>query len=163
MNRETVENNLKLNGWKKIKDYPYPKAQHIGEIYILNGFIAYHYNYYLVVNGKMPLTQAELMFDKYDNDKVLIRVDGGCEDCTPESWATHDKIKDFSGNIDFSLYMAVEGGLASIDEEFKQLKRDLLKSDRKNFYVETYHIDTEVGIKIISNVIKGENVECNLL
>ena len=48
-------------------------------------------SYYAIVNGRIPLEVANIIYEKYPENQYNIRVDGGCAYWNPIDWATDDK------------------------------------------------------------------------
>ena len=48
-------------------------------------------SYYTIVNGRIPLEVANIIYQKYPGNPYNIRVDGGCNDWNPIDWATDEK------------------------------------------------------------------------
>ena len=48
-------------------------------------------SYYTIVNGRIPLEVANIIYQKYPGNPYDIRVDGGCKDWNPIDWATDEK------------------------------------------------------------------------
>ena len=106
-------------------------------------------SYYTVVEGKVPFSVAERIFDNYDNFKYRIRVGGGAEDWTPSAYVVDDKYLEdirkgsFTGNM----------------EEYHELRRELRKRDDAGKYIDTYHVDTLEGLIIL--IIEVMNLNLN--
>ncbi len=106
-------------------------------------------SYYTVVNGRIPLEVANIIYRKYPNNPFNIRVDGGSSDWTPVSRAVDEKYeKEIQEYIDMNL--DVDDNLELCKKAIKNLKRR--KDDNK--YLNTYHIDTKEGLLILLTEMK---------
>ena len=128
-----------------------------GDVGLLNGFfIAPSDSYYFIINGKMPLKDAEYIFNTYDNNKYKVRVDGGCEDWKPIDKCENDKFNDF---LQKELETLTSKEYFNNCEKYCKMKKELKKKHPEDFYVNTYHIDTIEGLKIIIDYIKEHNIK----
>ena len=96
---------------------------------------------YAVVNGKIPLEVANIIYNKYKDNEYGIRVNGGANDVSPYDWAVDDKY------VAKTLYNENE----RISEYVKRCATENKKFERrvdKNKYINTYHIDTKEGLVI---------------
>ena len=105
-------------------------------------------SYYTIVNGRIPLEVANIIYQKYPDNPYDIRVDGGCKDWNPIDRATDDKYeKDIQKYVEEQLeeQIGVDEYLSKCKNAEKNLKR------RKNIddkYLKTYHIDSKEGLLI---------------
>ncbi len=101
-------------------------------------------SYYTIVNGRIPLEVANIIYQKYPGNPYDIRVDGGCKDWNPINWATDEKYeKDIQKYID--QHLDVDEYLSKCEDAKRNFKR------RKNIddkYLKTYHIDSKEGLLI---------------
>ncbi len=106
-------------------------------------------SYYTVVNGRIPLEVANIIYGKYPNNPYNIRVDGGSSDWNPVSRAVDDKYeKEIQEYID--MHLDVEDYLELCKKAIKNLKR----RTNNNKYLNTYHIDTKEGLLILLTEMK---------
>lgn len=123
---------------------------------ILNGFFIYPQSYYFVVNGKIPLSMAEHIFNSYDNKKYSIRVGGRNEYTKPIDTSTSDNYQNYLDEI-FECHTMEY--ILSKNEEMKEKRMTLLETERDSFYIDQYHIDTLEGLKIVTDYIKENNIK----
>lgn len=148
MTKENLDTLLKMNGWKKVK-YNFPSSDN--NMYYLNGFLAYHRNYYMVVNGQMPLRKAQELFNSVDKS-LEIRAEGHGGNIFPET-GRNDKVMEYCReSIDSGV------SLDKVTEKCEELKQKLLVYEPDKFYVEIYHIDTWVGFSKFSDFIKENDI-----
>lgn len=119
----------------------------------LNGFFIYPYNYYWVVNGKMPIKYANVLY-KY-RDKYGIRVDGGSNDNKPIEHCTSDEFEDFCNNMSSELSFME---LGEWSKKLMSKKNELKDKDLNKFYVATYHIDDVKGLKKVVDIIRNNDI-----
>ena len=100
-------------------------------------------SYYTIVNGRIPLEVANIIYQKYPGNPYDIRVDGGCKDWNPIDWATDEK---FEKDIQRYNQRYIEDDL-DVDEylsKYENAKRNFKR--RKNIddkYLKAYHIDSK--------------------
>lgn len=128
-----------------------------GDVGLLNGFfISPSDSYYFIINGKMPLKDAEYIFNTYDNKIYKIRVGGGREDDKPIDCCESDKFTEFLKNqiekLPFEEYV-------KNCNKYGEMKNNLKKENPDKFYINTYHIDTIEGLKIIVDYIKEHDIK----
>ena len=101
-------------------------------------------SYYAVVNGKIPLEVANIIYEKYPDNPYSIRVNGGCLDNDPKDYATDDQFeKEINEYIEEGL--SASAYYAKCDKARKRLE------NRKNIddkHIQGYHIDTKEGLLI---------------
>ena len=100
-------------------------------------------SYYAVINGKIPLEVASIIYEKYPNNPYEIRVNGGCSDWNPEKYAVDDKYENVMDEI-------VKLNLPT--NEYLTKFKNARKSEDK--YIQTYHIDTKEGLVILLTEMK---------
>ena len=101
-------------------------------------------SYYTIVNGRIPLEVANIIYQKYPGNPYNIRVDGGCNDWNPIDWATDEKYEK-----DIQKYIEEHLGPNEYLSKCKNAKRNFKR--RKNIddkYLKTYHIDSKEGLLI---------------
>lgn len=147
---------MKRLGWKEMYENILPYSPNNNEkIFVLNGFITYLSNYYIILNGQMPIKLAQELFNKYDNTKYKMRVNGSSENDSPEkSNKTHFELEKF---IHEECDVRVEG-LDSFVKKCKIKEGELLKKDYNNFFIPMYHIDTIKGLEVITKFIKENDI-----
>lgn len=108
--------------------------------------IAIHFSgsYYAVINGKIPLEVANIIYEKYPNNPYEIRVSGGCSDYIPIKHAIDDQYKKeiqehIEAHIDTNEFLA----------RCKKSRTNMLRRKNDNKYIETYHIDSKEGLVIL--------------
>lgn len=125
------------------------KTHYIGE---LNGFVFERAWKYWVVKGYMPLEYAEKLYEKHKD--ALIRVCGHAGNLHPKEWA-YDPI--YAADCRKNMLKFTP------EEIFKDKPRVFPdKNDEKYrgnpLYIDTYHIDTEEGLKIFSDFVWENNI-----
>lgn len=95
---------------------------------------------FVTVNGKIPLEVANELYNKYDNQKYGIRLNGLMNNPNPLDNAIDDKyiitlINLQRKNLNTNQFIK-RGKLA---------KKELLRRDNKDKYISSYHIDTKEG------------------
>ncbi len=111
-------------------------------------------SYYTIVNGRIPLEVANIIYQKYPGNPYDIRVDGGCKDWNPIDWATDEK---FEKDIQRYNQRYIEDDL-DVDEyssKYENAKRNFKR--RKNIddkYLKAYHIDSKEGLLIFLTEMK---------
>lgn len=107
--------------------------------------MAIHFSgsYYTVINGKIPLEVANIIYEKYPNNPYEIRVNGGASNYIPIEHAIDDQYKK-------EIQEHVEQHIST--DEFlarcKKSRRNMLRRKNDNKYIETYHIDSKEGLII---------------
>lgn len=147
---ETFKTLMKANGWRK----PYFMPVHSNEdIYVLNGFTANFRNYYMAVCGQMPVEEAKKLYESID-ESLEIRIDGGEHD-SPESVPSRNK--------EFVIYCQELLDSGSSLLEYMNLanlkEKGLLETNPKDFFIETYHIDTWKGFSVFSKFIIDNEIK----
>lgn len=107
-------------------------------------------SYYTIVNGRIPLEVANIIYQKYPGNPYNIRVDGGCNDWNPIDWATDEKYEK-----DIQKYVEEHLGTDEYLLKCKNAKRNFKR--RKNIddkYLKTYHIDSKEGLLIFLTEMK---------
>lgn len=113
--------------------------------------MAIHFSgsYYTVINGKIPLEVANIIYEKYPNNPYEIRVDGGASNYIPIEHAIDDQYKkEIQEHLDAHL---------STNEYLnrcKKSRRNMLRRKNDNKYIETYHIDSKEGLIIFLTEMK---------
>ncbi len=118
--------------------------------------------YYWVVEGPMPLTAARKLYDD-PVGRTDIRVNGHCACPSPDErpWATH---YDTNG-----LELAFDNGGKEPEQFDAMIAKGFLKQADKDKYVfvpdpaavavtsfiESYHVDSELGLYILANAIRS--------
>ena len=107
-------------------------------------------SYYTIVNGRIPLEVANIIYQKYPGNPYDIRVDGGCKDWNPIDWATDEKYEK-----DIQKYVEEHLGIDEYLSKCENAKRNFKR--RKNIddkYLKTYHIDSKEGLLIFLTEMK---------
>lgn len=107
------------------------------------GFEFSFYNYYTVVNGRVPLELAKEIYNKYPNNIYLIRVDGKHETKEPTEFGSTSSDRERINAA--SSYNEV----ASIIKNAKKLEEKGIYHDMDSRYINTYHIDTKEGLVVL--------------
>lgn len=127
------------------------KTNYIG---ILNGFVFVRAWYYWVVKGNMPLEIAKYL---YDNFKELdIRVEGMAGNDLPEKWA---KNKDYDKLMKPYVKKLLNKEITI--EELKNISEEI--SSQGEQVINTYHIDTQLGLCKFVEVIKSNNIQSEII
>lgn len=106
-------------------------------------------SYYTVIRGKVPLEVANIIYEKYPNNPHEIRIDGGCSDYIPIEHATDDQYKkEIQEHIEQHL------GADEYLARCKKSRRNMLRRNNENKYIETYHIDSKEGLIILLTELK---------
>ncbi len=119
-------------------------------------------NYYTVVDGKLPLEIANELYN--DNFKGDIRSGGDCGCREPSTWACA-----YNGEIIVVTPKEtanVKEGIAKGSDMMKSFaanpKYQLCESETEYAtyprYVDTYHIDTELGLYIFVQTLRKHNL-----
>ena len=116
-------------------------------------------SYYTVVNGRIPLEVANIIYEKYPNNLYSIRVDGGCKGNKPIDWATDEMYEK-------EIEKYIDQGLNSLEfiAKCRTAKRNFKR--RKNLddkYIKTYHIDSKEGLLIFLIEMKNYYLRKNKL
>lgn len=124
------------------------KTQYIG---ILNGFIFYRAWNYWICCGDMPLDIANEMYKKYK--ELNIRAGGHCENKPPITQSYNPIYKK-----EMKEYLNKVGA-----NEFIKTYEDVIHDDETQpRFVDTYHIDTQLGLCKLAETIRNENVICEM-
>ena len=160
--KDTFKILMETNGWKPITNFPLGNRE---DAYYLNGFIAYHRNYYMVVSGQVPLVLAIKLYEA--NPKTLeIRVSGHGGNLHP---------KEHGGSEAFGKSKVILDALAKdlfnkwfnektitqeeFDGVYNKEKIKLSEKDPDEFGVDLYHIDTWEGFGVFSEFIVSNNIK----
>jgi hypothetical protein len=160
--KDTFKILMETNGWKQITDFPLGNRE---DAYYLNGFIAYHRNYYMVVAGQVPLELATKLYE--DNPKSLeIRVDGHGGNLHPKEYggdSAFGKSKVILDAIFADLrhkwWDTKEITTADLDEKYNIAQAELIKKNPDEFGVDLYHIDTWEGFAVFSEFIVNHTIK----
>jgi hypothetical protein len=143
-------------------EVPYTKMGKLGDFEFTRAW------YYWVVEGRVPLHVAQ---DLYEDPvgKTDIRVAGHCACPPPEEWADYYDEKDdllvhHSEKKQFEHFVKNKQLPESVMQGKRFVKADELWSPVKKHdtavhikprgYVRSYHIDSEVGLRIFTDAIK---------
>lgn len=123
------------------------KTRYIG---LLNGFVFYRAWTYWVCCGDMPLNESQYIYDNYK--KMKIRAGGHCGNVEPESQSYNPVYeKELSDLIaKYSVPECIEKAKNIVDDE--TLPR----------FVNMYHIDTQLGLCKLAQIIREHNIKCDL-
>jgi hypothetical protein len=129
---------------------------------ILGDFTITFYNYYFIVDGKVPLAVAEELYNEGIVGREDIRSGGDCGCRPPKTWVTRitpsgkiaikksesDKIRDAIASEENSLYKdAMATGKYELTDSENQY-------DSYPGYIDCYHIDSELGLYIFVQKLK---------
>ena len=105
--------------------------------------IYYGGNGYAIIRGKIPFEVVNTIYQKYPNNPYNIRIDGGCIDYKPREFVVDDRYKKECEEISHSK-------LELREEKAKYFKarKNMLRRNNENKYIEVYHIDTKEGLVI---------------
>lgn len=123
------------------------KTRYIG---LLNGFMFYRAWTYWVCCGDMPLNEAQYIYNNYQ--ELKIRAGGHCDNVEPESQSYNPVYeKEISDLIaKYSVPEYIEKAKNIVDDE--TLPR----------FVNMYHIDTQLGLCKLAQIIREHNIKCDL-
>lgn len=121
-----------------------------------NGFFIFNQSYYWVVRGRMPLKYAEELYKFRDSHGI--RVEGGANSNKPIEWCTSDKYYRYNLWI-LDLYSNNLISSQDLSEQLKNKKSELMNNDINDFYVSTYHIDKNEGLKKVIDIIKKYDIK----
>lgn len=123
------------------------KTRYIG---LLNGFVFYRAWSYWICCGDMPLEEAQYIYNNYQ--ELKIRAGGHCGNVEPVTESYNPVYKkelcDLLNKYDVPEYL--EKAKSIIDD--KTLPR----------FVSTYHIDTQLGLCKLAQIIREHNITCEL-
>lgn len=119
-----------------------------------NNFIFIRSTYYWIVEGHLPLEDANFLFDNYHDLKIRVR--GNHEDVKPIEWA-------FPRNYDEDLRKYInslkdEHLNLSFREKLK-VKHNELINNSDALFVTMYHIDTQEGLNLFVKYIKEHDIK----
>ena len=127
------------------------KTNYIG---ILNGFVFIRAWSYWVVKGNMPLEYAQYLYDNYK--ELDIRTAGMAGNDLPEKWA---KNKDY--NKLMKPYVDKLMNKEITIEELEKISEEI--SSQGEQVIDTYHIDTQLGLCKFVEVIKNNNIQSEII
>lgn len=128
------------------------KTRYIG---ILNGFTFTRAWTYWVCNGLMPLEYANRLYKDYKD--LNIRAGGHCGNETPESQSINPIYKK-----ELNEFFEANSQILGIEKCIEQAK-NIIDDKTQPRFVETYHIDTQLGLCKLSQVIKENNIQTEFL
>ena len=110
---------------------------------------------YTIINGKIPLEVANMIYEKYPDNQFGITIDGGNIDCNPADFATDDKLEkellDYEEQrFDYHIISDQE-----YEEKCEKAEKDF--ANRKGVdgkYLKSYQIDTKEGLLIFITEMK---------
>lgn len=156
MRKKEIEEIFRATGIKSIDSYPIMADRTVEAVGVINNFFIYRRSYYWVLTGKMPLKYAEELF-KFRKE-LKIRVNGGSEDDKPIDWCTSDLYEEYCnkiGDLFSSDLMSIGEFSKKLTDKWKELK----ESSLDDFYIEFYHIDTNLGLKKVIDTIRDNNIK----
>lgn len=106
-------------------------------------------SYYSVIRGKIPLEVANIISNKYPDNKYDIRVSGGGREWTPEKWAADDIYKE-----EIRRYLDEYSYSEEYKKKCEESRLNMLARPSEGKYIETYHIDTREGLIILLSEMK---------
>ncbi|MDD2181208.1 MAG: hypothetical protein PHW32_02435 [Bacilli bacterium] len=119
------------------------------DVHSWNDFKIYFYgSYYSVVEGKIPLEVAKIIYDKYPNNPYSIRVAGGADDNKPSDWAKSEEYNKFV-NAAFEVFKEDCNYFNKYKAVINNKKQKILEKDPESLYIDMYHIDTKEGLLIL--------------
>lgn len=124
------------------------KTRYIG---ILNGFVFYRAWSYWVCEGDMPLDIADKIYKNYK--ELKIRAGGDCGNKSPITQSYNPiyekEMKEYRDKVGI--------------KEFIKTCEDVVHDDKTQpRFVDTYHIDTQLGLCKLAETIKYELVTCKM-
>jgi len=137
-----------------------PYGTDIRGLSFLNGFSFYHRNYYYVMQGKFPYTDARKLFDSGISKRLAIREAGMGNGIDPEKWITSDAYQAIIEKEVLEWWQA-DPKPKSHDEfeaEINDLKDKMMKEDISLWYLKEYHIDTDEGLMYMINYLKEKDI-----
>lgn len=120
------------------------KTHYIG---ILNGFVFYRAWRYWVCDGDMPLEYAEQIYSKYKDFEI--RAGGHCGNVKPKSMS-HNPVYD-------KALIDLRDNTKDL-KEYMRLSKNIVDDESLPRFVDTYHIDTQIGLNKLAEFIKTHNI-----
>ena len=122
------------------------KTRYIG---LLNGFVFYRAWTYWICCGDIPLNEAQYLYDNYK--ELKIRAGGHCENVNPVTVSYNP------------VYKKAVIDLANKDiGEYINKCKDIVDDKTLPRFVSTYHIDTQLGLCKLAQIIREHNITCEL-
>lgn len=121
-----------------------------GYIGILNGFVFYRAWKYWICKGDMPLKEAKYIYENYKD--LDIRAGGHCGNVEPES-VSYNPIYQNQLNDLFKKYSVKEG---------IELSKNIIDDKTQPRFVDMYHIDTQLGLCKLAQIIREHNISCKM-
>ena len=118
---------------------------------ILNGFTFYRAWNYWICDGDMPLDVVNKIYKKYK--ELNIRAGGHCGNEPPITQSYNPiytkELEEYRDKV----------GLDKFIRTYKDVVHDDKTQPR---FVDIYHIDTQLGLSILADTIRRENVICEM-
>lgn len=127
---------------------------------ILGDFVITFYNYYFVVSGPVPLHVAEELYAIEPTGRTDIRSGGDCGCRPPSTWAVARNAKKIVVNPEETAKVdeGVKQGSSIYTSFADNPKYQLCRSNNEYVtfpkFVDTYHIDSELGLYIFLQILK---------
>ena len=119
------------------------KTSYIG---ILHGFIFYRAWSYWICDGDMPLDVANYIYENYKDLKI--RAGGDCGNVEPETVSInplyHKELHRLRERVGLKEYM--------------ELSKDIVDDKSQPRFVDSYHIDTQLGLCKLAEVIREKDI-----
>lgn len=123
------------------------KTRYIG---LLNGFVFDRAWTYWVCCGDMPLNESQYIYDNYK--KLKIRAGGHCGNVEPATVSYNPVYEQELCNL-----------LDKYDvPEYLERAKNIVDDKALPRFVDTYHIDTQLGLCKLAQVIREHNITCEL-
>ena len=136
-----VINTTDINNLSSSKKNNYKSDE---DLYCWNDIeISFSGSYYSIINGKVPLEVANIIYEKYPNNPYNIRINGGSNNLIPIEQATDDQYEN-----DIEKYIDEKPTISKYLEECEKAKKELDNRNDCNKYINKYHIDTKEGLLI---------------
>lgn len=145
---------FKSCGWEEVEQLPYLQSTpRYNKLFTLNGFVAtFSSTYYIIVNGQVPYSKAEKLYQLHGNKGYEIRANGTSEEVL-KNLLSNDILTDYSNTLPSYL-----DNFKEWSSKMEDMSSNLWKYNKDFFYVNTYHIDTIRGFELFTKFIKQENI-----
>jgi hypothetical protein len=146
---QTIKEELSLSGIEIVNIGKMNREVPASIIGKCNNFIFKRAWYYWVVEGYLPLEQANYLFENFKH--LNIRVNGNHEDTKPIEWCQPKNMDNVASGFFQDLM-----NKKITQEEFEEKCKEI-KSQGEQF-VKSYHIDTQDGLNAFVKVVKENNI-----
>ena len=168
MNKFELDKTMECLGYKADKDF-----------YLVKGCKFYHdgFRYFTGVYGNIPRDLAKLIYEKYDNNKYKIRVEGAHENAIPVGNVRtyhvdtieglvalilelkNYKIKDVSSEeLEEALQLIYKKILKSVDADVSVYDWMLDRENRKEYFKTLFEHNTLLDLRLRKKIVEFDNV-----